>query len=29
MVVVQTAFPDTDLPDSGLEDLLQLVEPLL
>lgn len=29
MVLVQTAFPDTDLPDSDLSDFLALVEPLL
>lgn len=29
MVLVQTAFPDSDLPDNGLTDLLELVRPLL
>jgi len=29
LVIVQTAFPNTDLPDSGLPDLLQLIQPLL
>lgn len=29
MALVQTAFPDTDLPDSALPDFLKLVAPLL
>jgi CubicO group peptidase (beta-lactamase class C family) len=29
MVLVQTAFPDTDLPDSDLKSFLELVRPLL